>query len=419
MITIDSSKLSGPCRCGRTHKMFTKLVRIESGCLEQFDEWMRQTGLTGKRAAIYDENTYAAKGLRRPVAQQEIILPPNNLHADEHATGMVLAQLEEDVKVLIAVGSGTVHDTVRYCAKERGIPFVSCPTAASVDGFCSTVSAMTWEGFKKTLPGVAPVMVLADTEVIRQAPLHLALSGVGDILGKYTALLDWNIAHLLTDEFICPVIEDMTRQAVVAVHDSCRQVAKQDTEAFERLTYGLLLSGLAMQMMGNSRPASGAEHHISHFIEMEPESLPLHTAALHGEKVGVGTAIAAGVYHKLADTENIRPLLHAYAPASDAFLTKIFGTRLLPSVSKENQNDCMTGLSPEKIAECWPAVRKLIEDLPTQEELEKLFREIGAKSTLAQLNLDSSVLPKLLDYSPFVRNRLTLMRVRRMIGAAH
>jgi len=417
MISIDSKKLSGPCRCGHNHKMFTRLVRIESGCLQRFNEWMNQAGLTGKRAAVYDENTYAAKGLRRPVSQQEIVLPPKNLHANERATGMVLAQLEEDVKVLIAVGSGTIHDTVRYCAKERGIPFISCPTAASVDGFCSTVSAMTWEGFKKTMPGVAPVMVLADTEVIRQAPIHLALSGVGDILGKYTALLDWNIAHLLTDEFICPVIEDMTRQAVVAVHDSCRQVAKQDTEAFERLTYGLLLSGLAMQMMGNSRPASGAEHHISHFIEMEPESLPLHTMALHGEKVGVGTAIAAGVYHKLAEVEDIHPLLHACVPASDAFFSQIFGARLQPSVSKENQNDCMTGLSPGKVAECWPAIRKLIQELPTQEELEKLFREIGAKSTLEELNLDPSVLPQLLDYSPFVRNRLTLMRVRRMIGS--
>ena len=162
MMNIDSEQYSGPCRCGHNHEMATKLVIIESGCLGRFEALMEEAGLTGKRAAVYDEHTYAAKGLVRPWAQQEIILPPENLHANEHATAMVMARLEKDVDVLIAVGSGTIHDTVRYCATERGIPFVSVPTAASVDGFCSTVSAMTWEGFKKTLHGIAPVMVLAD-----------------------------------------------------------------------------------------------------------------------------------------------------------------------------------------------------------------------------------------------------------------
>ena len=417
MISIDSKKYSGPCRCGRSHEVLTKQVVIQQGCLERFDEYMREAGLTGKRAAVYDENTYSAKGLKRPIVQQEIVLPPQNLHADEHATAKVLAQLEQDVEVLIAVGSGTVHDITRYCAAKRGIPFVSCPTAASVDGFCSTVSAMTWEGFKKTLPGIAPVLVLADTNVIRQAPLRLALSGVGDIFGKYTALLDWNIAHLLTDEFICPVIEDMTRQAVVAVHNSCHQVAAQDTSAFEQLTYGLLLSGLAMQMMGNSRPASGSEHHISHFIEMEPEPLHVHSTALHGEKVGVGTALVAGVYHELAQKEEILPFLQPYKPATAEVLEKIFGVRLVASVCEENQNDCLAGVTPEKIAQCWPALRKMIESLPTREEMEALYKEIGAKSTLEELGVDSIVLPKLLDYSPYVRNRLTFMRVRRMINA--
>ena len=201
---ISGDKYGGLCQCGRSHKIDTMLAVIENGCLEDFDRFVENSGLHGKRAAIYDENTYVAEGLKRPNAHQEIILSPDNLHADERATAIVLDKLETDTELIIAVGSGTIHDVVRYCAADRGIPFVSCPTAASVDGFCSTVSAMTWHGFKKTLPGVAPAVVLADLDVIRQAPLNLALSGVGDILGKYTALFDWNIAHILTGEYICP-----------------------------------------------------------------------------------------------------------------------------------------------------------------------------------------------------------------------
>lgn len=415
-MTIDSKKYNGPCSCGRTHQMATKLAVIQAGCLKDFDRYLSDAGLTGKRAAIYDQNTYHAKNLIRPRADQEIILNPQNLHANEAATSAVLSRLDPDVKVLIAVGSGTIHDTTRYCAKERGIPFVACPTAASVDGFCSTVSAMTWGGFKKTLPGVAPILVLADIDVIKEAPPALALSGVGDVLGKYTALADWKIAHALTGEFLCPEIEALTRQAVEEVHASCREIGSGSPAAFEQLTRGLLLSGLAMQMMGNSRPASGAEHHISHLIEMEPEPLGVHSDALHGEKVGVGTALASGVYHQLAQIADIAPYAREYPPVTEAVIRSAYGDRLYEDIARENQNDCMNAVTPALLAEHWPEIREIIAQVPTREELEALYREIGAKTTLEDLGVDSALLPKLLGHSPLVRNRMTLMRIRRMLA---
>lgn len=281
---IDSAKLNGPCSCGRSHEMITKEAIIEPGCLKKLDFYTDKYGITGKRAVIYDENTYHAKNILHPAADQEIILDPTNLHANEIAVGKVMEQLDGDIDYLVAIGSGTIHDTTRYCANDRGIPFISCPTAASVDGFCSTVSAMTWKGYKKTMPGVAPVFVLADIDIIKEAPLYLALSGAGNIFGKYTALADWNIGHALTGEYLCPVIESMTRDAVDAVRSCCTGLKEQDEHAFEQLTYGLILSAWPCKLMGNSRPASGSEHHISHLIEMQPAAFPFHSDALHGEK---------------------------------------------------------------------------------------------------------------------------------------
>lgn len=241
---------------------------------------------------------------------------------------------------------------------------------------------------------------------------------MGDVLGKYTALADWKIAHALTGEFLCPEIEALTRKAVEEVYTSCRQIASGSPAAFERLTYGLLLSGLAMQMMGNSRPASGAEHHISHIIEMEPETLGVHSSALHGEKVGVGTALASGVYHKLAETADITPLVKEYPPITDALIRESYGDRLFDSIAQENQTDCMAAVTPRLLAEQWPAIREIIAQIPTRDELEALYREIGAKTTLEDIQVDPALLPKLLAYSPLVRNRMTLMRIRRMIDAA-
>ena len=191
---IDSSIYSGRCACGRVHSMVTRGAIIESGCLKDFEKYMTEYGITGKRCAIYGQNTYKATADRHPFAEQEIVLNSEGLHANEISTAEVLAKLEDDVQVLIAVGSGTIHDITRFCAHKRGIRFVSCPTAATVDGFCSTVAAMTWYGYKKTMAAVAPEIVVADVEIIANAPMELVRSGVGDIMAKYTALTDWRIA---------------------------------------------------------------------------------------------------------------------------------------------------------------------------------------------------------------------------------
>ncbi len=413
---IDSQKYAGPCSCGRNHEVLTRKIVIGAGCLEHFDRYAASAGLAGRGAAVYDSNTYRAEGLARPQAGQEIVLDPTDLHADERATDKILEQLHPDTKYLIAVGSGTIHDCTRYCAQKLGVPFVACPTAASVDGFCSTVCAMTWRGYKKTMPGVAPVLVLADTNVISRAPVALALSGVGDVLGKFTSLADWKIAHVLTGEYFCPAIESMTRRAVVAVKDCCGQIrAGGDPRAFERLMFGLLLSGLAMQMCGNSRPASGAEHHISHLIEIGPASLGIHSRALHGEKVGVGAAAVSSVYHGLAEIPDIAPYVGAYSPLDPDEMRSVFGG-IAGSVLAENQNDCLKAVKPEAVIENWDKIRGIIGEIPTRRELMDLYVKIGAKRTFEDLEVDGRLLPKILRYSPCIRNRLTLMRVRRMLA---
>ena len=412
---IDSARLNGPCSCGREHVMVTKEAVIEAGCMEKLDFYAAKYGLTGRRAVVYDENTYHAKNIIHPKAAQEIVLPPENLHANEIAVGMLKERLESGIDYLVAAGSGTIHDTTRYCANELGIPFVSCPTAASVDGFCSTVSAMTWKGYKKTMPGVAPVFVLADTDIIKEAPLYLALSGAGDIFGKYTALADWKIAHALTGEYFCPVIEKMTRQAVEAVYSCCRGLKTGDAAAFEQLTYALILSGLAMQLMGNSRPASGCEHHISHLIEMGPAAFDFRSDALHGEKVGVGTLLASRVYHQLGEIPDISALVREYAFPEEAVIRSFYGEKLSPSILEENRKDCMEGVTPDMLVRAWPEIRDIIAEIPDADSLYALYEEIGAKKTLSDIQVPEEALSDLLRFSPTARNRLTLMRARWML----
>ena len=412
----DFSKYSGSCSCGRNHDMVTRAAVIEPGCLFDFEKYMEMFNITGKRCALYGKNGYKATEGRHPFAQQEIILDPNGLHANEVATAEVLSKLEEDVEIIIAVGSGTIHDIARFCAHERGIRFVSCITGASVDGFCSTVAAMTWYGFKKTLPAVAPEIVIADIDIIKNAPIELVRSGVGDIAAKYTALCDWKVSHTVTGEYFCQRIHDLMFEATETVMKSVPGIIAGEEEAYYNITYALILSGIAMQMIGNSRPASACEHHISHLIEMEPEKLNVRFPALHGEKTGVGSIYAIREYKRLAAVEDITPYLSDYAPFPADELAAFLGERLAPAIFKENENDCLAVVTRESVAKAWPHIRELINALPEAAYLEELFVELGAKHTLEEIGVCDADLPALLKFSPMVRNRLSLMRMRRMIN---
>ena len=210
---FDSNEYCGLCTCGREHTLETELCVVESGCLLKIDEYLKQSSLSGYKVAVYDENTFAATADRHPVVDCEIILSAKDLHANERGVELLSKQLPSEAKVLIAIGSGTVHDITRYCAFCKKIDFVSCPTAASVDGFCSSVAAMTWNGCKKTLTAVAPKIVIADLDVIKQAPIRLAKSGFGDMIGKYVALTDWKIGKILKQEYYCDRIADLTLKA--------------------------------------------------------------------------------------------------------------------------------------------------------------------------------------------------------------
>ena len=413
---IEAAEFSGPCPCGAEHPLQTKLCIIEPGCLARLEQALAESHISGKRCAVYDENTYRViDPALHPRAEQELLLPGRGLHADEHSTAQMLDRLEPDVQVLIAIGGGPLHDIVRFCARQRGIPFVSVPTAASCDGFSAEVAAMTWGGIKKTMSCQAPVLVLADTDILAAAPPHLLLSGIGDVLGKFIALAEWRMAHELTGEAFCPAIYERMKEAVDRIWASCLAARQGDRDALAEVTAGLMLSGIAMQLFGNSRPASGAEHHISHLLEIDPEALSLGCGASHGEKVGVGTVLASREYHRLAQIENIAPYIKPYTPIDDAWLRRFAGERLYPSLRAENEKDCLARVTPEDIRRAWPEIRRIVADIPHPEAIEARLSALGAKKSLADIGVDPALEPLLLDTAPLARNRLTLMRLRRML----
>lgn len=413
---IDAKKYSGQCSCGKNHKMITEAAIIEAGCLKKFDFYKGNYFPNAKVfTAVYDENTYAATANCRPNTQFSVVLPPEDLHANEKACELLLSQMPDETEVLVAVGAGTVHDITRYCAHKKNIPFIACPTAASVDGFCSSVAAMTWQGYKKTFPAVAPQLVLADLDVISRAPMRLTRAGFGDMIGKFISLADWKIASAITGEYLCEEIFNLTMLATQAVLDSVDGLIVGNEAAYEQLTYGLLMSGLAMQMIGNSRPASAAEHHVSHLIEMKPDGLKSSSDALHGEKVGVATLLVAKEYQDL-----VRGKINwqDYKFMDEQSIRTFFGEQLAPSILEENGQNYGAELTKETLAKAEEQIRAIVETIPKESDLLEKYERIGAKKTLSEIDVDEAEKEALFTYSPLVRRRLTFMRLRNTIKKA-
>ncbi len=417
---VDTDDFARPCGCGKNHHIEVKEILIEEGVVEKLEEAMSDGFLKEYISPLLICDTNTCKVTEEIMEDiydrcQVLVLDAEGLHADQHAIEVVENNMEEDIDLILAVGTGTIHDISRYVAFQYKIPFISVPTAASVDGFVSTVAAMTWNGLKKIVPAAPPIAVYADSNIFAAAPRRLNASGVSDLFGKYICLADWKIAHMLTDEYICDEIIELEEKALRTVRSCLDDIAQGDRESCEKLMYALILSGLAMQMVGNSRPASCAEHHLSHLWEMEVINEPLD--ALHGEKVSIGTLIVLREYNRIARAiREGRCRVLSEREDDTELLEKTFGKKhLLEGIIEENTPDPLEEVSPARLESCLSEIADIIEELPREEELVHAMDKAGCKQSVYEIGLTEEIIPQSLKLAPYVRRRLSFLRVSRML----
>lgn len=295
------------CACGKSHKVDIQAIRVGSGVMQELPGILRDLGAS-HIFLVADNYTYEAAGRQveqlldqaglsyhKRVFQTETPLVPN-----EYALGSVLATMTSQDDMLLAVGSGTLNDVTKYVSARTGVPYVIVATAPSMDGYASTVAPTILDGFKTTLPAVYPAAIVADVDILKDAPMPMLTAGFGDIIGKFTSLADWRLSHQLNGEYYCPEVAGVIEAAVETCAANAQALAQREPQAIQAMTEALILSGLAMGMVGVSRPASGAEHQMAHYWEMDAlrrgEEHPLH-----GNAVGVGTVLAASLYEMAAE----------------------------------------------------------------------------------------------------------------------
>ncbi|OBZ13047.1 sn-glycerol-1-phosphate dehydrogenase [Bacillus sp. FJAT-26390] len=354
-------------------------LRVEAGAIQEVAPYLKEQQYSRVIIAA-DAITYeiAGKTLEEAVAALGISVHVTNLKpdrqgdviADEASIVQLLLDIQQyKAQVVIAAGSGTIHDISRYAAYTASIPFVSVPTAPSVDGFNSKGAPIIIRGEKKTIAAIGPDAIFADLDILASAPAAMVAAGFGDMLGKYTSLLDWSFGASEGGEPYSVEVAEITRIALNKCVEHIDLIARRDPEGIRILIEALIESGLAMLLFGQSHSASGSEHHLSHFWEMEYIRLGKRQL-LHGAKVGVACAEISKLYHRLAEEES-----------GLAFTAH-----------------------PEK-------VREAIAALPGESMLREWLSQVGGPSTTEELGVDSELLMRSLLEAHHVRpNRYTLLR---------
>lgn len=406
-----SRELEG-CPCGRPHNFDIRAVEIFPGALSQLGSILEREGFPKKLSVTADKNTLSAsEGILEILKERgfEVTLTLfEDLRISDLATAeLVGADVESSgCEAMLSVGTGSLNDVCRWNAARLGLPFAIFATAPSMDGFASGVAPITVNGFKRTFPAKAPEVIVGDTDILAKSPAELKAAGLGDLLGKYTAHADWVISAGLTGEYYCEKVASLTMESVERAAELAKSGDTSSPEFAGALMEALVISGLAMQLCGNSRPASGAEHHLAHFWEMQYELMGL-PPVFHGKKVGVAAGIVADIYRGLAEEES-------YAECRRPFDTEAVSAAYGPlweEAVKENVPDPLDGVPCGAIEKNSETVRAALRSVPSGDEIRALLRACGGADTCEACGISRELMLGAVRFGKYVRRRLTAMKL--------
>ena len=409
------------CSCNKPHNVLTKEIVVKKNAVQMLPRLIQKHNLPQDILLVYDTHTYAAADsavssvLKEAgmTVREHIFDSATLIHPDERAVGELMFAMEPEPKMLVAVGSGTLNDLCRFCANRLKIPYMVVATAPSMDGYASTVTPITYRGMKISYIGIHPEMIIGDLDILRTAPSVMIAAGFGDILGKIPAHLDWKLAHIMTGEEMCDRVLDVAKSSVDQCMMTAPTLAARTDDALKGLMDALVLSGIAMQMQGNSRPASGAEHHLAHYLEMQAEVN--HEYGLHGIHVGMATMIIMRLYGKLC--AGGAPSQGRVNPKGyDAEVKRVYGD-LYPQIEAASTNfgfiEPMKWVEQrDRLVDHW---QELCDDARMLEHYRQLgvnvFESLQAPYTPQQMGYDRALMRDALLYCRLIRKRFTILTV--------
>ncbi len=383
---------------------------------------------------VADERTYQVAGNDvvesfRSAGQppEEPVLFPPEIVAEDARLDALKGALSRTEAIPVVVGSGTLNDLTKLAAHRLGRPYMVVATAASMDGYTAFGASILHEGSKQTFACPAPAGVLADLDVIARAPRGMNAAGYADLLAKNVAGADWILADAVGVEPIDPTVWEMIHGPFRRWVDSPAGVARGEPETLRQLVIGLMTTGLAMQQARSSRPASGAEHQLSHLWDMQHHT-HLGSIPSHGFKVGLGTLASLALYEDLL-TRDLRNLEIDQTvdcwPTLEQHNVRIkasFGSGPLAVKAHEetrakypHRDQLRTQLT--SLREGWPELqRRLRHHLIPLRQARRMLLEAGCPFEPDQIGIPRERLHASFEQASFIRRRFTILDLIQRLG---
>ncbi len=418
----------------------TQKVSIDAGVLDTVDEVFEQSFGDRPAVVVADENTFAAAGEviqqrfedagRRLVGPHVFPREPT-LYAGYENIETLVEFLREHEAIPVAVGSGTLNDIVKRAAYECDRPYMVVATAASMDGYTAFGASIARDGYKHTMTCPAPRAVLADLEVLVEAPPEMTSAGYADLLGKVTAGADWLIADALGVEEIDPAVWSLVQGSLREWIGKPAELNAGDQDVMESLIEGLIMSGLAMQAAASSRPASGAEHLFSHLWEMEGlghgeghEGPPLS----HGFKVGVGSVAVAALYERILERDlgnlNVEEIVRTW-PSQEEMEQSVRSSHETPGLDEAAVEESRAKYVSageltrrlELLRERWPVLSdRLTDQLLPASRLRDMLQAAGCPVSPSEIGLSVEAFEATYFRAQTIRRRYTVLDLAKETG---
>lgn len=284
-----SGKTVGKCSVfngERCERMKNKILKIGHKTIEQVESTLRYYGKFTK--ILYVADPYVDKLYGSIVRAQienvgrmkEELVDDNTIQYAMDIAGRILAT---DIDCVVGIGGGKALDVAKFAASIAKKPLLSIPTTLAHDGIVSPIAVLKRLDDKpKSLGCTMPSMIILDTDIVATCPPELIKAGIGDTISNYMALKDWDFA-------VARGKEDSNGYAYMLSQTSLNSLMRSPyskicPELIDVLANSLILSGIAMDFAGSSRPVSGSEHLFSHALDFYGEQ-----NSLHGYNVALGT----------------------------------------------------------------------------------------------------------------------------------
>ncbi len=417
------------CECGKVHSVGTRKIVLEEGAYQRLPEVLEELSLPRNVCVVADDNTFDVLGKKvvrllsgEKFEVEEKVLPSpshGTVVADQPTADGLLASLPS-VPLLIAVGSGTINDLTKLAAFRREIPYVVLPTAPSMNGYTSSIVALTVDGLKTTSESSPPVAVVADMKVLLESPMEMIVSGLGDLVSKPVCTADWKLAQIVEGGYFCSLPITLVAKFEPVYMNDPEGIKLRQPGAIRGLTEALLYSGISMVIAGTSSPASGGEHLISHTLDMQAD-LSGRPHGFHGSQVGVSTLFTAALYERVMQEDiasfDVESLVAQQAPPEEQLssLPQYWG-RLAEAVGQEFSFKLLDADAKKKqlatIQETWGEIqRELAAFLRPWRYIRDVLDRAGAPWRIGDLDITLERFRQAALHAREMRRRYTILDV--------